>query len=141
MDTQNTTIQLQQLVAKGKKQGYLTYAEVGKYLPDEANSPEQLDELVVALENADIELLENAPVTITAGPTPDELAKAETELTQLQMEKMPKASDDPIRTYLSQMAEIPLLTRDEEIALAKRIEITRKPVSYTHLTLPTTPYV
>ena len=126
MDTQNTTIQLQQLVAKGKKQGYLTYAEVGKFLPDEATSPEQLNELVVALENADIELLENAPVTITAGPTPDELAKAETELTQLQMEKMPKASDDPIRTYLSQMAEIPLLTRDEEIALAKRIEITRK---------------
>ena len=126
MDTQNTTIQLQQLVAKGKKQGYLTYAEVGKFLPDEATSPEQLNELVVALENADIELLENAPVTITAGPTPDELAKAETELTQLQLEKMPKASDDPIRTYLSQMAEIPLLTRDEEIALAKRIEITRK---------------
>ena len=126
METQNTTIQLQELVLKGKKQGYLTYKEVGKYLPDEATSPEQLDELIVALENADIELLENAPVTKNPGPTPDELAKAETELTQLQLEKLPKASDDPIRTYLSQMAEIPLLTRDEEIALAKRIEITRK---------------
>ena len=127
-DTQNknTARQLQELVKKGKTQGYLTYQEVGKYLPDEASSPEQLDELIVALENADIELLENAPVTKSAGPTPDELAKAETEFNQLQLEKLPKASDDPIRTYLSQMAEIPLLTRDEEIALAKRIEITRK---------------
>lgn len=126
MDTQDTTIQLQKLVQKGKKQGYLTYKEVGKFLPDEATSPEQLDELVVALENAGIELLDKAPVSLTAGPTRDELAKAETELNQLQLEKLPKASDDPIRTYLSQMAEIPLLTRDEEIALAKRIEIARK---------------
>ncbi len=63
---------------------------------------------------------------LNPGPSKEELLKAETELNALQLEKLPKAGDDPIRTYLSQMAEIPLLTRDEEISLAKRIEIARK---------------
>ena len=116
--------ELQTLIEKGKKQGYLTYAEVGNYLPDESTSSEKLDSLIAALEKSGIELVESAP---GGGPSPGELLRAEAEAADaLKFSgRLPRPSDDPIRMYLSQMAIIPLLTRDEEVALAKRIEITR----------------
>ena len=124
---------LQQLVEKGKKQGYLTYAEVGAVLPDEASESERLDSLLVALENSGVELYETPPLDAAPLGTRDPLFKPETlkedveyQALQQSQGKVPRPSDDPIRMYLSQMAEIPLLSRDEEIALAKRIEITRK---------------
>ncbi len=123
-------LDLQQLVAKAKQQGYLTYREVTGYLPDEANTPEKLDNLIGALESNGIELRENPPVDAKSfedGPSAEELVATEAEINTLTFsEKLPKSSDDPIRMYLSQMAVIPLLTRDEEITLAKRIEIARK---------------
>lgn len=123
-------LDLQQLVAQAKQQGYLTYREVTSYLPDEASTPEKLDNLIGALESFGIELRENPPVeekSFEDGPSAEDLVAAEAELNTLNFnEKLPKSSDDPIRMYLSQMAVIPLLTRDEEITLAKRIEIARK---------------
>ena len=116
---------LQALVSKGKSQGYLTYDEVNKFLPDEDVSPDRLDNLLINLDEVGIQLVESPPEpenqvqgkpvevkpSVPASPPPEEL---------------PRPSDDPIRMYLSQMAEIPLLTRDEEISLAKKIEVTRK---------------
>ncbi len=133
---------LQQLVEKGKKQGYLTYDDVTSFLPDEANGSEQLDRLIIALENSGIELCDEPPMGSDDEPSAEELLTAEdlkpedlkaeleksdVELRALQTAgKLPRPSDDPIRMYLSQMAQIPLLTREQEIALAKRIEIARK---------------
>ena len=129
--------ELKQLVNRGNSQGYLTYDEVNAYLPDEDVTPEKLDNLLIALEEMGIELVDEPPADafedpeVSKGPTAEEVQrKTEQEsLGLLAAEEIPKLSDDPIRMYLSQMAEIPLLTRDEEISLAKKIEVTRKTVS------------
>lgn len=118
---------LQSLITKGKSQGYLTYEEVNNYLPDETVGAEKIDGLIAALEGSGIELCDIAPTDDE--PSPDELLKTESEVPSEDVAvtgKLPRPSDDPIRMYLSQMAVIPLLTRDEEISLAKRIEIARK---------------
>jgi RNA polymerase primary sigma factor len=111
---------LNELVAKGKTQGYLTYDDVNAYLPDEAVNPEKLDNLLMALDEAGIELMTDAP---TDSPEGVEAARviAETpaeETFTLPAESLPKLSDDPVRMYLSQMAVIPLLTREQEMSLA-----------------------
>jgi RNA polymerase primary sigma factor len=119
---------LNELVAKGKTQGYLTYDEVNAYLPDEAVNPEKLDNLLMALDEAGIELLTDAPDGTDARLESQRAAAeaAAEETLALPAESFPKLSDDPIRMYLSQMAVIPLLTREQEISLAKKIEVTRK---------------
>jgi len=125
---------LQTLVVKGKSQGYLTYDDVNDYLPDQDVTPEKLDNLLMALDELGIELLDQVPhpqvgtrpgqpqlrifppVKDDDGPSlvlkPDEMEK--------------KLNSDPIRLYLAQMSQIPLLDRAEEISLAKKIEVTRK---------------
>ncbi len=129
MDHSNTD--LYELVAKGKTQGYLTYDQVNDYLPDEAVNPEKLDSLLVALDELGIELVNEAPAAdLAVGVRPAAVAPSKdlgaADISAIPAKELPKLSDDPIRMYLTQMAEIPLLTRSEEIALAKKIEVTRK---------------
>jgi RNA polymerase primary sigma factor len=123
--------ELKDLVAKGKTQGYLTYDEVNQYLPDEDVNPDKLDNLLVALEEMGIELVDTPPkddsVPHAQLLSAEEVQRAAEHVLQLPAAAdLPKLSDDPIRMYLSQMAEIPLLTREQEISLAKKIEVTRK---------------
>ncbi|OHB78450.1 MAG: RNA polymerase subunit sigma-70 [Planctomycetes bacterium RBG_16_64_12] len=135
--------EMQDLVAKGRSQGYLTYDEVIRYLPDEAVDPEKLDNLLILMDELGIELVSEPPepeffeASDEESDGPQEDADGDGEPVTLPFradagfppalsDDPPKWSNDPIRLYLSQMAEIPLLTRDEEISLAKRIEVTRK---------------
>ncbi len=115
------------LIACGREQGYLTFDQVNTYLPDEAVDPEKIDMLLVALEEQGIELVDTPPApgelvesvpAATAAPKPRRDEAITTPPSN--------AANDPIRMYLAQMAEIPLLSRREEISLAKRIEVTRK---------------
>ncbi len=115
----------QELIAKGKAQGTLTYEEVSGFLPDEIEGTDRIDTLLAALDGLGIELVD--------GPDAHrrDLAEQDTNVndgdrSHLLNDGVPAGSSDPIRMYLSQMANIPLLTRDEEIRLAKKIELTRK---------------
>jgi RNA polymerase primary sigma factor len=122
---------LKALIASGKEKGFLTYTQVNEYLPDEAVNPEKLDQLLMVLEEQGIELIDETEAeSREAGPAArpaaeDEDIRGELDLSLLE-EGDGKRVDDPVRMYLTQMGEIPLLTRQQEIQLAKKIEVTRK---------------
>jgi RNA polymerase primary sigma factor len=123
---------LQEFIEKGKTQGYLTFDEVNAFLPDDDVTPDKLDDLLLVLSEQGIELLDEPPrpessklEASSANPTVKEIELAQQESVLLSAADLPKLTDDPIRMYLSQMAEIPLLSRDEEVELATKIELTR----------------
>jgi RNA polymerase primary sigma factor len=119
---------LKALIEKGKAKGYLTYDQVNEYLPDDAVNPEKLDQLLMVLEEHDIQLIDESEAEQreagVAQPQEEEL-RAEEILSYIDEEEGRKI-DDPVRMYLTQMGEIPLLSRKQEIDLAKKIEVTRK---------------
>jgi RNA polymerase primary sigma factor len=120
---------LRALLDSGKDKGYLTYSQVNDYLPDDAVNPEKLDQLLLILEEHGIELIDESEAEEREGgpgaAVLDDEARAELELGFFD-EGDSRRIDDPVRMYLTQMGEIPLLKREEEIALAKKIEVTRK---------------
>ncbi len=128
MDPQTPT--LTDLISKGKAQGFLTYDNVTSYLPDEDIGAEPVDQLLVAIEDHGIELLSKPPASRAGLAAIAELDEENEEDLLPTLELPPieatRGNQDPIRMYLTQMAEIPLLEREEEIALAKKIEITRR---------------
>ncbi|MGA2266137.1 MAG: RNA polymerase sigma factor RpoD [Phycisphaerae bacterium] len=121
---------VKKLIAKGKQRGYLTYEEMNDDLPEEAVSPDRLDSLLMALDELGIELLDESEAAqrepfVEAEDAPEQPeAKTATEELAEELEAS-RRIDDPVRMYLTQMGEIPLLTRDQEIALARKIEMTR----------------
>ena len=127
---------LKALIESGKEKGYLTYSQLNDYLPDEDVNPEKLDQLLLMLEEQGIELIDEseaeerdegkaAPAGAAAAAEPGE-ELADVELGFVDEEGDGRRIDDPVRMYLTQMGSIPLLSRNEEIALAKKIEVTRK---------------
>ncbi len=123
-------LDLREIVAKAKVQGYLTYDQVNDYLPDEDVNPEKLDELLSALEERGIRIQDDTskiePDEITPSTPTIQVADASGAEAALALTDLPKLSDDPIRMYLAQMSGIPLLTREQEISFAKKIEVSRK---------------
>src|SRR5262245_42486767 len=120
---------LRALLEQGKEKGYLTYGQVNDYLPDNAVNPEKLDQLLVLLEDQGIELIDESEAEERErgeGGTGEEELQEDLDLTSIIEEEDGLRIDDPVRMYLTQMGSIPLLRRDQEIALAKKIEVTRK---------------
>jgi RNA polymerase primary sigma factor len=118
---------LKALLESGKEKGYLTYSQVNDHLPDDDANPEKIDQLLILLEDQGIELIDESEVEEreNAGGVLDDETRAELDLSFMDEEDS-RRIDDPVRMYLTQMGEIPLLKREQEIALAKKIEVTRK---------------
>jgi len=133
----NAEQQIKAITEKGKRKGYLTYEEMNEDLPEELVTPDRLDSLLATLDEMGINIVDEADVEKQTGEdfeTPEgepEAAKEEQlkedELLEKQLvgAEAGRRIDDPIRTYLTQMGEIPLLTRESEISLARKIELAR----------------
>jgi RNA polymerase primary sigma factor len=112
---------IQKLMDQGKEKGYLTYGEVNDLLPDNMHSADDLDDLITTINTQGIDLLEGEPKF--AGEKFDaehaeEGDDVELDLTPGTLEK----TNDPVRMYLREMGTVPLLTREGEVEIAKRIE-------------------
>jgi len=122
----NEKSQLKTLIAKGKEQGFLTYAEVNDHLPNEIIEPEQIEDIVNMINDMGITVYESPPSTdnrITdAANVLDEDAAAEAAAALANMENEFGRTTDPVRMYMREMGTVDLLTREGEIKIAKRIE-------------------
>jgi RNA polymerase primary sigma factor len=112
---------IQKLIDAGKEKGYLTYNEVNDLLPGDMNSPDDLDDLITTIGTQGIDILEGGPKiagTERDDFEPEEGEDVELDLTPGTLEK----TNDPVRMYLREMGTVPLLTREGEVEIARRIE-------------------
>jgi len=120
--------EIKQLITKGREQGYLTYAEVNDHLPDDIVDPEQIEDIIGMINGMGIEVHEIAPDTdmISAegpvGGEDDETATEEAVALLSAVDAEVGRTTDPVRMYMREMGTVELLTREGEIAIAKRIE-------------------
>ena len=112
--------EVRQLIQIGKEKGYLLYEEVNELLPHDITSSDELDELFTAFGNAGIEVVDSEQKY-----REDKLLDRRSEGSEIELDLTPSAIDktnDPVRMYLREMGTVPLLTREGEVEIAKRIE-------------------
>jgi len=102
---------VKELVLLAQEQGYLTFSDINDALPDNLVSPEVMDDVYVKLRNLEIEIVDQAEVDRVRQPEVEEDEKSRLDVL-----------DDPVRMYLKQMGQVPLLTREQEVEISKRIE-------------------
>ncbi len=119
--------QLKQLIAKGKEQGFLTYAEVNDHLPDSIVEPEQIEDIIRMINDMGISVHETAPdaddsaISDSANSTDDDAAEAAA-AALANVDSEFGRTTDPVRMYMREMGTVELLTREGELKIAKRIE-------------------
>ncbi|TXR54183.1 RNA polymerase sigma factor RpoD [Reinekea thalattae] len=118
---------LKELIAKGKEQGYLTFAEVNDHLPEEINSPDQVEDIIAMINDIGIEVFEQAPdadqlLLADSDQNTDDDATEEAAAALAAVESDTGRTTDPVRMYMREMGTVELLTREGEIVIAKRIE-------------------
>src|SRR6201995_5927749 len=111
---------IQKLIDTGKEKGYLTYGEVNDLIPNDLNSPDDLDDLITTIGTQGIDLLDEGGPKFGGDKYEEgeDGEDVELDLTPGTLEK----TNDPVRMYLREMGTVPLLTREGEVEIAKRIE-------------------
>jgi len=126
-ETDQKQSRLKALIAKGKEQGYLTYTEVNDHLPQDISDPDQVEDIIQMINDLGIQVFEKAPdaddLLLGEGDdSPDDIAAAEAAAALAAVETEAGRTTDPVRMYMREMGTVQLLTREGEIAIAKRIE-------------------
>lgn len=106
---------IRNLIRKSKEQGFLTYKDINDTLPETIDSPNEIENVITILENLDVDIIDSEEVE---GYKQRQEESNEEEMRTAQSDIL----DDPVRMYLKQMGQVPLLTREEEVAISKRIE-------------------
>ena len=125
--TEQRQSRLKELIAKGKEQGYLTYAEVNDHLPEEIADPDQVEDIIRMIGDMGIAVGEEAPdddqlLLGENASTADDAAAEEAAAALASVENDVGRTTDPVRMYMREMGTVELLTREGEIVIAKRIE-------------------
>ena len=118
---------IKELIALGREQGYLTYAEVNDHLPEEISDPDQVEDIIQMINDMGIKVFETTPdadtlIMLGEEASTDEIAAAEAAAALAAVETEVHRTTDPVRMYMREMGTVELLTREGEIAIAKRIE-------------------
>ncbi len=127
-DNQDQQSEIKALITKGREQGYLTYAEVNDHLPADIVDPEQIEDIIGMINDMGIQVHEIAPDAETlliaegSGAADDETAAEEAVAALSALDSEAGRTTDPVRMYMREMGTVELLTREGEIAIAKRIE-------------------
>ena len=126
MDQKTQESRIKALIAKGKEQGYLTYAEVNDHLPDDIVEADQVEDIIAMINDMGIVVHEAAPdmdtLLMTETAVADEDAAEEAAAALASMDAEFGRTTDPVRMYMREMGAVELLTREGEIEIAKRIE-------------------
>ena len=115
------TEKVKELLRLAQEQGYLTYNDINDALPDSVVTPDELDDLYSKLRNLEVEIVDQAEVDRVKQPEPEE------DEDKVRLDIL----DDPVRMYLKQMGQVPLLTREQEVEISKRIEEAETEVKMT----------
>ncbi|MFW9606204.1 MAG: RNA polymerase sigma factor RpoD [Pseudomonas sp.] len=116
---------LKELIARGREQGYLTYAEVNDHLPEDISDPEQVEDIIRMINDMGVKVFEVAPdadALLLAEADTDEAAAEEAAAALASVDSDIGRTTDPVRMYMREMGTVELLTREGEIEIAKRIE-------------------
>ena len=117
---------IKELINRGREQGYLTYDEVNDHLPDDISDPDQVEDIIQMINDMGIRVYEVAPdadeLLMNDSENTDEIAAAEAAAALAAVETEAGRTTDPVRMYMREMGTVELLTREGEIAIAKRIE-------------------
>lgn len=126
MDQEQQRSRLKDLIAKGKEQGYLTYAEVNDHLPPDIADPEQIEDIIGMINDMGIRVAEVAPdvdeLLLADNEATDEVAAEEVATALASVDSEFGRTTDPVRMYMREMGSVELLSREGEITIAKRIE-------------------
>lgn len=128
MNHEQQQLQFEELIAKGKIQGYLTYAEISDQLPDEMLDTDQMEDIVSLIEDIGIDVFEEAPdadllsVPAVVAEEDEEDTAAVAAVLASPVDAEQKRTSDPVRIYMREMGAVGLLTREGELSIAKRIE-------------------